>query len=285
MRDTNPIISTLTQTRPGDLVVLGAPWEEGSSYLRGTAQGPARIRQALLSPARSLVAESGADLSQDDRFCLLGDLALTSQDQCVQALEGAADEVLIHGGRLLTLGGDHSITVGLVRAYARHFPQLTLLQVDAHPDLYDEYEGDRWSHACPMARILEEGLVHRLIQVGIRAMTPEQQTLADRYGVEVVEIRSWGNGALEGLGLTGPLYLSLDLDGLDPAFAPGVSHPEPGGLTTRQTIGLLQTLPGPIVGADLVELNPMQDPYGLTAVLAGKLVKEIAVRLLQEPIP
>ena len=282
MRDPDPITSDLARTRPGDLVVLGAPWEEGSSYLRGTGQAPARIRQALCSQARSLVTETGKDLGQDDRFRLLGDLTVADQEQCSRVLEQAADRVLAAGGRLLTLGGDHSITVGLIRAFARHFPGLTLLQIDAHPDLYDEFQGDRWSHACPMARILEEGLIERLVQVGIRSMTPEQQTLADRYDVDVVDMRSWQTGALTKYDWTAPLYISLDLDGLDPAFAPGVSHPEPGGLSTRQTLEILQELPGPIVGADLVELNPMLDPQGLTAVVAGKLVKELAARLLQE---
>jgi agmatinase len=206
---------------------------------------------------------------------------LADQEQCLKILEQSADKVLGAGGRLLTLGGDHSITVGLVRAYARHFPGLTLLQIDAHPDLYSEYQGDRWSHACPMARILEEGLIERLVQVGIRAMTPEQQTLADRHDVEVVDMRSCQTGGLAAYGWQAPFYISLDLDGLDPAFAPGVSHPEPGGLSTRQTIEILQGLPGPIVGADLVELNPMLDPQGLTAVVAGKLVKELADRLLE----
>lgn len=262
-------------------MVLGAPWEDGSSYLRGTGQGPARVREALRSPARSLVTESGKDLEQEERFHLFGDLSLSDQAQCSRVLEDSADRVLALGGRLLTLGGDHSITVGLVRAYARHFSGLTLLQIDAHPDLYDEYQGNRWSHACPMARILEEGLIDRLIQVGIRAMTPEQQTLADRFEVEVVEERSWTADALAAYPRTAPLYISLDLDGLDPAFAPGVSHPEPGGLSTRQTLEILQRLPGPIVGADLVELNPMRDPQGLTAVVAGKLVKELVARLLQ----
>ena len=281
MRDPDPIISDLARTRPGDLVVLGAPWEGGSSYLPGTAGGPTRIREALLSPARSLATEAGADLAHEDRCRFLGDLSLANQQHGARSLQTSADEVLKRGGRLLTLGGDHSITVGLVRAFAHHFSKLTLVQIDAHPDLYEQFQGDRWSHACPMARILEEGLVDRLVQVGIRAMTPEQRALADRHAVEVVERTLWQSDGIATLGLRPPLYVSVDLDGLDPAFAPGVSHPEPGGLSTRQTLDILQELPGPIVGADLVELNPTQDPQGLTAVVASKLVKELAARLLE----
>lgn len=281
MRETNLIISDLDEIRAGDVAVMGVPWEEGSSFLRGTAQGPARIREALLSPARSLVTESGIDLGQVSKFHLLGDLELRDGDPKLTRVESAANRVYDRGGRLLALGGDHSISVGLVRACSQHSSSLTVLQIDAHPDLYDEYEGNRHSHACPMARIMEEGLVDRLIQVGIRAMTPEQRVQAQRFGVEVIDMQAWAENGVAELGLTGPLYLSLDLDGLDPAFAPGVSHPEPGGLTTRQTITLVQNLPVPIVGADLVELNALRDPQGLTAVVAAKLVKEIVARLLE----
>lgn len=282
MRDTDPITSELSRIRPGELLIVGAPWEGGSSHLQGTAKGPARIRQELLSPARHLVTEGGDDLGGNERFRLLGDVPLPDQGPCNDALEAAAEQVLEQRGRLLTLGGDHSVTVGLMRAYSKRFPGLTLLQIDAHPDLYEEFNGDRWSHACPMARILEEHLVGRLVQVGVRTMTPEQRIVAERHGVEVMSMDSWDLQDSAALALVGPVYVSLDLDGLDPAFAPGVSHPEPGGLTTRQTLSLIQDLPQPLVGADLVELNPTRDPQGLTAVLAGKLVKELAARILEE---
>lgn len=281
MRDVDPITSELPPIHPGDLVVIGAPWEGGSSYLRGTAQGPARIREALLSPARSLVTEDGRDLGRDPRFRLFGDLTLTDAVQCAHTLERTAGHILDQGARFLALGGDHSVTVALVRAVARRHPGLTLLQIDAHPDLYEEFEGDRWSHACPMTRILEEGLIDRLVQVGIRAMTAEQQAVADRFDVEVIDMRAWRKDGLTRGSLAAPIYLSLDLDGLDPAHAPGVSHPEPGGLTTRETIEILQQLPAPLVSVDLVELNAGRDPQGLTAATAGKLVKELAAQLLE----
>jgi agmatinase len=281
VREFDPITSDSLRIRPGELVVMGAPWEGGSSYLPGAAAGPARIREALWSPARSLVTEAGENLGRDDRLRVLGDLRLTAAAQCAETLERTGARILDGRARFLALGGDHSITVGLLRAVGRHFPNLTLVQIDAHPDLYEEFEGDRWSHACPMARILEEGLVGRLVQIGIRAMTPEQQSVADRFAVEVVDMRDWRRRGLESLGLSGPIYVSLDLDGLDPAHAPGVSHPEPGGLTTREVIELIQEIPGPIISADLVELNALRDPQGLTAVTAAKLVKELAARLLE----
>jgi arginase len=154
-----------------------------------------------------------------------------------------------------------------------------VLQVDAHPDLYAEFEGDRYSHASPFARIMEEGLAERLVQVGIRTMNGHQREQADRYGVEVIDMRAWVTGARPEV--SGPVYVSIDMDALDPAFAPGVSHREPGGLSVRDVLTVIQSLPGPIVGADVVEFNPSEDPVGLTGPVCAKVVKEVASKMLE----
>ena len=161
--------------------------------------------------------------------------------------------------------------------YVAHGP-CTVLHIDAHPDLYEEFEGDRYSHACPFARVMEEHLATRLVQVGIRAMTRHQREQADRHGVEVIDMRSWQSGVRPTT--SGPVYMSIDLDGIDPAHTPGVSHREPGGLTVRDVIGLVQGIEGTLLGADIVEFNPSQDVGGLTAHVAAKLVKETAARML-----
>jgi arginase family enzyme len=124
---------------------------------------------------------------------------------------------------------------------------------------------------------MEEQLVSRLVQVGIRTMTAHQRHQAARFEVDVIDMRRWAHGDRPHLG-TGlsPIYLSIDLDGLDPAFAPGVSHREPGGLSVRDVISLIHSVPGNVVGADVVELNPAQDLGGVTASVAAKIVKEIA---------
>ena len=189
--------------------------------------------------------------------------------------------MLKRGARLLALGGDHAVSFPLLRGYGD--PGLTVLHLDAHPDLYEELDGDRLSHACPFARTLEEGRIARLVQVGIRTLNPHQRAQAERFGVEMVEMRDWQPGM--DLRLTGPLFLSLDLDALDPAFAPGVSHHEPGGFSTREVLQMIQTLPMPLVGADLVEFNPVRDPSGITAALAAKLVKEIVAQMLGKQAP
>jgi arginase family enzyme len=160
-----------------------------------------------------------------------------------------------------------------MRAMRLHHDRLTLLQIDAHSDLYDDFEGNRFSHACAFARIMEESLADRLVQVGIRAMTGHLKEQAHRFGVEVLDMRAWERGMRPSF--DGPVYISIDLDGIDPGFAPGVGHPEPGGLSVRDVIELIHTIPGPIVGADIVEYNPSVDPTGLTAVVAAKLVKEV----------
>jgi len=144
--------------------------------------------------------------------------------------------------------------------------------------LYDEFEGSRVSHACPFARIMEERLAKRLVQVGIRTMNGHQREQAARFGVEVVEMRALP--AYDRLAIQGPIYVSFDMDVLDPAFAPGISHREPGGMTVREAIAHLHAIQGTMVGADLVEYNPGQDVSGMTATVAGKIVKEILGKMI-----
>jgi arginase family enzyme len=166
-----------------------------------------------------------------------------------------------------------------VRAVAARHTGLTILHIDAHPDLYDEFDGNRRSHACPFARIMEEGLAKRLVQVGVRAMNPHQRAQADRFGVEVIPMREVRPDLA--LDLSGPVYVSLDLDALDPAYAPGVSHHEPGGLSVRDVLHLLAGVEAPISGADIVEYNPIRDHADMTAMVAVKFYKELVGSMLR----
>ncbi len=259
--------------------LLGIPWDGGSSYERGSALAPPVIREAFRAEASNRWTESGVDLSAPGRVADEGDLRLDPADPRPE-IESAAAGLLARGDRPLFLGGDHSITYPLVRAVARAHPGLGILHLDAHPDLYDVFQDDRHSHACPFARIMEEGLATRLVQVGIRAATGEQRDQAERFGVETIPMTDWRDDLAPRF--DGPVYVSFDLDALDPAHAPGVSHREPGGLSTRQAIGLLQRLEGRVVAADLVELNPRRDVGGLAAAACGKLVKELLALLLKE---
>lgn len=279
LKDPNLIIDGLPEVQSGDVVSLGAPWDGGSSWLRGPAFAPARIRQELTSGARNLTSESGLDLRERRDFRLLGDLTLDLPEPHGD-ITRAAEQVLARGARPIFLGGDHSITYPLVRAVVHHVPHLTILHFDAHPDLYDELDGNRLSHACPMARIMEECPELRLIQLGIRTLNAHQQAQADRFGVEIHEMRCWQDSWEKSEPIRGPVYISIDLDALDPAFAPGVSHPEPGGMTVRQLLEVLAQLSAPIVGADIVELNPVVDVRDVTAVVAAKILKELVAQML-----
>jgi len=259
--------------------LLGIPYDAASSYLRGAANGPAAIRAALHSPSTNGWSEDVRNVV--DQLHDAGDVDLTLGDVRA-AIDQAAHHLFAGGARVIALGGDHSVTYPLVRAVSRtlgsaHF---SVLHLDAHPDLYPEYEGDRYSHACPFARIMEDKLTHRLVQVGIRCMNEVQRQQAEVHGVDVIDMRAWASGVRPAM--RGPIYLSLDLDVFDPGFAPGVAHREPGGLAPRDVIRLIQELEGPLIGADVVELNPVRDTLEITAPLAAKLVKEIAAKMLED---
>jgi arginase len=257
--------------------LLGIPYDAGSSFLRGPSLAPPVIRRALGSRSANSWSEQVRDVSGIDDA---GDIELPDIGNPRVAIEEAAEAVIESGRRPLSLGGDHSVTYPLLRAFRPHHERLTVLHVDAHADLYDEFEGDPYSHACPFARVMEEQLADRLVQVGVRTITGHHRDQAARFGVETIDMRVWVTGARPAV--DGDVYLSLDMDALDPAHAPGVSHWEPGGLTTREVVTIIQGIGGRLVGADLVEYNPDRDPSGFTAMVAAKLVKEIACRMLSD---
>ena len=260
-------------------ILLGIPFDANSSYLPGAAGAPPLIRQAFRCDASNLWSETGVDLGANSRFADAGDLDLSSAD-AFAAIERGISDLLKAGHRPVCLGGDHSITYPILRAIGRVYPDLTVVHFDAHPDLYDELQGNRHSHACPFARVMEERLAKRLIQIGIRTMNGHQRAQAARFGVEVVTMQDLP--ALDRLkALQGPIYISFDIDVLDPAFVPGISHREPGGMSVREAISHLQAIPGGIIAADLVEYNPRQDVGQLTATVCGKLLKEILGKMTQ----
>jgi len=266
--------------RPGRVGLLGLPWDGSSSFLRGPARAPAAIREALHSEASNSWNERGLDALAPEVVADFGDLSLPDGAAGARdAIRAGVETLLTSGRRPLLLGGDHSVTVPVLRALRPRYPRLQVLHVDAHPDLYPDYQGDPFSHASPFARAFEEGLIDALVQVGIRASNPAQRAVAGRFGVRSLPPSEW-HGPLP-LDPAIPVYLSFDLDGLDPAFAPGVGHREPGGLSVREALAVLGRIPAPTVGADLVEYNPLADLGGVTAVVAAKLVKEM-IGLLAE---
>ena len=260
------------------LALIGIRYDENSSFTKGAADAPPQIRAALRSDAWNLTSENGTDLSDDSIFFDAGDIEPVSGSEMFALIENSVHTLIADGLAPISLGGDHSITYPIIRAFARKYSDLSILHFDAHPDLYDSFEGNRNSHASPFARIMERKLVKRLVQVGIRTFTAHQREQARKFGVESIEMCNWRDDLQ--LDFDSPVYISFDIDALDPAFAPGVSHREPGGLSTRQAIGLIQRLKGKVVGADIVEFNPRMDPLHITGTVCAKLLKEIAAKML-----
>jgi arginase len=262
--------------------LLGIPLDVNSSFLQGPAGAPAKIREAFRCDASNQWTEFGVDLGAAGAYADAGDLLLKNSREKVSddfaEIERAVGDLMDKGESAISLGGDHSVTYPIVKAFARRYPDLSIIHFDAHPDLYDEFEGSRVSHACPFARIMEERLAKRLVQVGIRTLNGHQREQAEKFSVEMVQMS--GLPAYERMKIYGPVYISFDIDVLDPAFAPGISHREPGGMTVREAIAHLHAVEGDIVGADIVEYNPTQDVAGMTATVAAKILKEILGKMI-----
>jgi len=258
--------------------LAGFLWDKGSSFLEGCSQAPPLIREALESNSANLYAENGVCIDHHV-YKDLGDYKIDAY----LSIEDKMAALLETHPRVLSLGGDHSITYPILRAYAQKQTPFDILQIDAHGDLYDNFEGNKYSHACPFARIMEEKLSERLIQVGIRTLNDHQRTQVERFDVEVIEMKFFKNAELPKL--EKPVYLSLDLDAMDPAFVPGVSHQEPGGLTTREVIDIIHKIDVPLIGADIVEYNPTRDINGVTGMVAAKLLREIMGHMSAHLLP
>ena len=278
----------LTLSRGQDLVVVGIPWDRTSSYRQGAASGPDYIRRATSSLLYNQSTERGDDLTRLWRICDHGNVRIPKQPAGL--FKAIYSTVVRHnhdGSPMLFLGGDHFATYPAFRVVSElRRKQLSLLYFDAHPDLYPKYEGALYSHATVVSRILEdrETSSGTVCYVGIRASTAEQEkrvkalnlteyTTQDVYAKGCEAISSIVREELSG----NPVYVSIDLDCLDPAYAPGVGNPQPGGLTTRQLIDLLHGLDGlEIFGCDVVEYSPpCESKTRTTAFAAAILIKEL----------
>lgn len=256
--------------------VLGIPLDENSSFLTGTAAAPDKIRMAFHTSSANYFSESGIDLSENV-WTDFGNVEVGAMPRAFERIEEAVTAALNKKVRLLSLGGDHSISYPIIKTFSQYYEGLTVVQFDAHPDLYDTMDNNPYSHASPFARLTEGKFVRRLVQIGIRTLNTVQQRQAEKFGVEQIHMREIQSKPLH---LEGPIYISLDLDVLDPAFAPGISHHEPGGMTTRELINWISGIKGNVVGADLVEFNPSRDINGITAMVAAKLFKELLAKLI-----
>jgi agmatinase len=224
-------------------VFLGIPDDSQSTYRRGCSQGPQLIRSAYDGRAFNSTTELGIDLA--DSILDLGDVEpADSWPASAERYRSAVESVLRTGRTPFIAGGDHAVTVPVVEAMRVLSKPVHVIHIDAHPDLYAEYEGSASSHACVIARLLEMDHVVSVTQLGIRALNDEQSKLLAQYQdrVHVLFARDLPSPIprLKHLAQGAPVYLTLDMDGLDPTCAPGVSHPVPGGLSSRQVLSFLQ---------------------------------------------
>ncbi len=256
-----------------NIILQGIQFDDKSSFQQGPKLAPPLIREALHSGSSNYFTENLVSI-ENSRIVDKGDFEIEDYFE----IENITEQHLNSNSKILTLGGDHSITFPIIKAFHKKYPKLDILHIDAHCDLYDSFEGDPYSHACPFARIMENGFAVKLVQVGIRTLNPHQSEQADKFDVEIHQMKNLDLSSIPKF--ENPLYISLDMDGFDPAFAPGVSHHEPGGLTSRQVIDLIQGIESEVVGADIVEYNPNRDYQNMTAFLAAKMMKEILGKML-----
>jgi arginase len=259
--------------------LLGIPFDGNSSYLKGPGQAPARIRQMEADGSANTFSENGSDIRSGEAYRDIGNIAFPdlSSKAVYHTIKQRVQQELQDGAKLLCLGGDHSVSFPIIEAHLEKYQPLHVLHIDAHPDLYADFENNPYSHASPFARLMETGKVTSLTQVGIRTFNTHQREQAKHYGVTVVEMKDFSYDFLKDL--PSPLYLSFDIDALDPAYAPGVSHHEPGGLSTRQALHIIQSLPS-LIGGDIVEYNPVRDINNMTAMVGYKLMKEILAKMV-----
>jgi arginase len=262
----------------GTVALLGFPTDVNAASLRGAVKAPLLIRQELYSEAGNMFSESLLDLKASGELEDDGDVALSEDERDVQTIENAIAEQLGRGRKVQSLGGDQSITYPILRAFTRWYPGLSVVHLDARPDLYPSFEGNPFSDASSLARVVETIPVKRLVQIGIRTTSRKQKEMMERYGVST--FYAWSIEQARSALPDGPVYVSMDVGVLDPAFAPGVSHREPGGLSVREALGIIKAIPGFVVGADVVGYNPERDVDGLTALVAAKFARVFIERMI-----
>jgi len=270
-----------------DIAVLGIPFDSGTSYRSGTRFGPRKIREASLT----LWGHNPTmNVSPTEKFKVVdyGDVSVipTSIERTMSAITKTASTVLNAGTTLISLGGDHSISLPLLRAHAEKFGPLSLVHIDAHLDTWkEEFEGLPYSHGTPFRYAIKEKLIRKgeYVQIGIRGPVSHAYDYAEaaELGARTItnhEVFEKGIPAvLEEVHrrIKGPVYVTMDIDSADPAYAPGTGTPEVGGLTSYQLLQLVRGLHGlNLVGFDLVEVSPPYDHGDITAVLAANVVFE-----------
>jgi agmatinase len=278
---------------PG-VAVLGAPFDGGTTFRPGSRFGPSGVREASVL-LRSYNPELGVAPFEAAQVADAGDAAVNPVDigAAHAGIEAAAEALHAGGWSVVGIGGDHSVSLPLITAAARHHGPVGLVQLDAHTDTWDSYFGSTLTHGTMFRRAIEQGVIdpHRSVQIGLRGSLYSGADEDENHalGFRTLPAREFDLEralALVAEAATGALYVTVDIDVLDPAFAPGTGTPEVGGLTTRELLALLRGIAervgSNVVSADVVEVSPPYDPAGVTA-LAGanaayQLVSMLAAR-------
>lgn len=255
--------------------LIGVPYDLQSSFMQGSSRAPEAAREAYFSDSANLWSETGYDLSETVAWA---ESLVIHKSTAFETMEKAGEEAGLDDTLPIFIGGDHSVTYPLVKGMHKAVGEFDILHFDAHPDCYHDFEGNLLSHACPFSRIMEESLCRRLVSVGIRTATGHQREQRDRFGIEWLEMRE--HHQWPALTFERPVYITFDMDVLDPSIVPGVSHHEPGGMSVREVLDVIQAVNTPIIGADIVELNPIRDINNVTAMVTAKLIREIAGMML-----
>ncbi|AIF69024.1 hypothetical protein PAP_03020 [Palaeococcus pacificus DY20341] len=269
----------IPQSEDPNLYVLGIPWDASSSFRRGAREGPKTIRASTTGLLYNSFSESLIDLSKLWRYKDLGDVETEGRTfmDVYEDVRKTVKENYKREALFLFLGGDHSITYHSVRAIKEASNEdFGLIYFDAHPDLYNAYDGSKYSHACVVRRLVEEGVVDpkNVIQIGIRAPTKEQIEFAEENGIKIISAGELYKSPNVKIKLK-RAYLSFDMDVLDPAYCPGVGNPEPGGLSTRKLLEVVYQINTKIIGFDIVELAPQYDYNGISGFVAAKIIREV----------
>ena len=278
----------LDEVDRADLAIVGVPFDSGVSYRPGARFGPGHVRAA------SKLLRDYNPVQDVEPFAVhqvadAGDIACNPFDitEAVRQIDAGARAIADTGARLITIGGDHTIALPLLRVMHERYGPVAVVHFDAHLDTWDTYFGAPVTHGTPFRRASEEGLIDRTgsMHVGIRGPLYSRQDLADDgvLGFQVI-----GAHDMDDLGWRGavdrikarvgdrPVYVSLDIDVLDPAFAPGTGTPEPGGLTSRELLNMLRAFSDlNLVGADVVEVAPAYDHAEITGIAAAHAVYEL----------
>jgi agmatinase len=284
--------ATCSSLVEANFAVVGIPWDISSSYRIGSAKAPPKIRVATTGELFNPYTERGLNIQDKWKIFDCGDINISTKNE-LEVKEQVLKTIQPLIGNIknfLFLGGDHLSTYfsvcALTKLTAFSDKKIGIIYLDSHPDLYNDYEGNPYSHACVLRRILDESPIkpQNICQVGIRAATPNQLEFIEKSGISMFstdEILRKGIKYVTGKIIdmfkdsVDLVYLSVDLDVLDPAFVPGIGNPEPGGLSTSQFVQIVKKLDSlPLFAFDIVEYNPTYDNNQITAFVAAKIIKE-----------